>query len=133
MTDKTAYKGSIFYFKDTETIANLPINKDRQPTRECQYVYIEDGVLIVEQGLIIDVGSYADLKNKLTDVPVVDYSGKLISPGFIDTHQHASQSAIVAAYGDKLLEWIIMYFPQKVPTVMMPALKKTCNFFSINC
>ena len=30
MSDKTAYRGSIFYFKDTATMANLPVSKDIQ-------------------------------------------------------------------------------------------------------
>lgn len=130
MNDKIAYRGSIFYFKDTATIANLPINKDKQSENECQYVYIEDGVLIVESGIIINVGQYADLKKMLIDVPIVNYTGKLITPGFIDTHQHASQSAIVAAYGDKLLEWLDNYvFPAESTYSDDASAKKDLNFF----
>lgn len=130
MSDKTAYRGSIFYFKDTATIANLPITKDKQSDKDCQYVYIEDGVLIVESGKVVEAGSYADLKNNLTDVTLVDYKGKLITPGFIDTHQHATQSAIVAAYGDKLLEWLDNYvFPSESNYSDNAVAKKELNFF----
>lgn len=130
MTDKTAYRGSIFYFKDTASIANLPINKDHQSDVDCQYVYIEDGVLVVESGMIVEVGQYADLQNKLTDIPLVNYKGKLITPGFIDTHQHASQSAIVAAYGDKLLEWLDNYvFPAESTYSDAASARKDLNFF----
>jgi guanine deaminase len=112
MSDKTAYRGTIFYFKDTATIANLPVSKDQQSEHDRQYVYLEDGVLIVEAGKVVEVGNHADLKNKIADIKLVDYHGKFITPGFIDTHQHATQSAIVAAYGDKLLEWLDNYvFP----------------------
>jgi len=130
MSDKTAYRGAIFYFKDTATIANLPINKDKQSDSDCQYVYIEDGVLVVESGHIVEVGQYADLKKNLSDVPLVDYKGKLITPGFIDTHQHASQSAIVAAYGDKLLEWLDNYvFPAESTYSDDASARKDLNFF----
>jgi guanine deaminase len=86
MSDKTAYRGVLFYFKETATLANLPINKDKQSDKDCQYVYIEDGVLIVESGKVVEAGSYADLKSKLTYVNIINYKDKLITPGFIDTH-----------------------------------------------
>ncbi|WP_298624068.1 amidohydrolase family protein [uncultured Legionella sp.] len=112
MNDKTAYRGALFYFKDTATIANVPVTKDKQSDEDCQYVYIEDGLLIIESGKIVAAGTYSDLKTKCNDIKIIDYKDKLITPGFIDTHQHASQSAIVAAYGDKLLEWLNNYvFP----------------------
>ncbi|MDR3477669.1 MAG: guanine deaminase [Gammaproteobacteria bacterium] len=130
MSDKIAYRGSLFYFKDSATIANLPINKDKQSEHDCQYVYIEDGILIVESGKIIEAGNYADLKNKIVDIKLVDYKGKLITPGFIDTHQHASQSAIVAAYGDKLLEWLDNYvFPAESAYSDDASADKDLNFF----
>src|SRR5689334_16105566 len=112
MSEKTAYRGTLFYFKDTATLANLPVNKDNSSDPNCQYVYIEDGILIVESGKIIAIGNYADFKNKLANIKQVNYKNKIITPGFIDTHQHASQSAIVAVYGEKLLEWLNTYvFP----------------------
>lgn len=130
MSDKTAYRGAIFYFKETATIANLPVNKDKQGDVDCQYVYIEDGVLVVESGKIVTVGQYADLKKTLIDTKVIDYKGKLITPGFIDTHQHATQSAIVAAYGDKLLEWLENYvFPGESVYSNDASARKDLNFF----
>jgi len=130
MNDKTAYRGAIFYFKETATIANLPSTKEKQSESDCQYVYIEDGVLVVEAGKIVAVGQYADLKNKLIDAQLIDYKGKLITPGFIDTHQHATQSAIVAAYGDKLLEWLENYvFPAESTYSDDSSARKDLNFF----
>ncbi len=130
MNDKTAYRGALFYFKDTATLANVPINKEKQSDEECQYIYIEDGLLVIESGKIVDVGTYHDLKTKFNDIKVIDYKGKLITPGFIDTHQHASQSAIVAAYGEKLLEWLNNYvFPAESTYVDEKRAKKDLNFF----
>lgn len=131
MSDKTAYRGAIFYFKESATLENLPINKkEKQSEDECQYVYIDDGVLVVESGKIVDVGSYGSLKNKLNGVKCVDYKDKLITPGFIDTHQHASQSAIVAAYGEKLLEWLEGYvFPGESIYSNRESAAKELNFF----
>lgn len=117
MTSKTAYRGHIFYFKETATLANLPKKKIDglgENYDNSHYVFIEDGVLIVDAGKIIDVGHYNHLKYKLENIKIIDYKNKLITPGFIDTHQHATQSAIVAAYGEKLLEWLDNYvFPSE--------------------
>lgn len=131
MNAKMAYRGKIFYFKDTATLANLPAaTKVESSDPNSHYVYIEDGILIVEAGKIIDVGSYSDLKNKLSGIKQVDYKNKIITPGFIDTHQHASQSAIVAVYGEKLLEWLNTYvFPGESIYSDNKKAKADLNFF----
>lgn len=42
----------------------------------------------------------------------VDHRGKLILPGFIDTHVHSPQLDVIASYGTELLEWLNTYtFP----------------------
>jgi len=112
-TKKTAFRGRIFYFRDTCNFDTVPYSKEvDKGFHDHSYCYIEDGVLIVEDGKVHAVGQYADMAKELSDVKVVDYKGKLITPGFIDTHNHAAQSAIVAAYGEKLLEWLNNYvFP----------------------
>lgn len=130
MNERSAYRGSLFYFKDTATLANVPVNKDKLSDADCHYVFIEDGLLIIEDGKVSEVGSYSDLKGKLHDLNYVDYSGKIITPGFIDTHQHATQSAIVAAYGDKLLEWLDNYvFPAESVYADEECARKDLNFF----
>jgi guanine deaminase len=130
MSEKIAYRGSIFYFKDTANIANLPVNKNIQEETARQYVYIDDGLLIVEDGKILAAGNYSDLKKTLNETKVVDYKNKLITPGFIDTHQHATQSAIVAAYGEKLLEWLDDYvFPSEILYNNVTTAKKELLFF----
>jgi len=130
MNKKSAYRGIIFYFKDSALLANLPVNKDLQKGGDHQYVLLEDGVLIVDSGKITHVGNYADLKKELTGVDVVHYKNQIITPGFIDTHQHASQSAIVAAYGEKLLEWLNNYvFPAESTYSNDASARKDLNFF----
>lgn len=42
----------------------------------------------------------------------IDHSGRLILPGFIDTHVHAPQLDVIASYGAELLDWLNTYtFP----------------------
>lgn len=130
MNKKTAYRGSIFYFKDSACMENLPRKIEELTSSNGQYVYIEDGVLIVAAGKIHKVGAHTELKDELTDMKVVDYKNKIITPGFIDTHQHATQSGIVAAYGEKLLEWLENYvFPGESVYNDKDIARKELNFF----
>ena len=42
----------------------------------------------------------------------VDHGGRLILPGFIDTHVHMPQLDVIASYGAELLDWLETYtFP----------------------
>lgn len=86
--------------------------------------------LFVKDGKVKEVGSYVDMKNKINNIKTVDYKDKLITPGFIDTHQHAAQSAIVAAYGEKLLGWLDQYvFPSESTYKDSKVARKELNFF----
>lgn len=41
-----------------------------------------------------------------------DHAGRLILPGFIDTHVHSPQLDVIASYGTELLDWLHTYtFP----------------------
>lgn len=129
---KSAYRGRIFYFKDSSTFDTIPSSKMiDKGFDEHSYCYIEDGVLIVdEHGKVDAVGQFADMKKQLEGVHVTNYQGKLITPGFIDTHNHAAQSAVVAAYGEKLLEWLNNYvFPAESNYKDDHHAKTDLNFF----
>ena len=130
-TKKTAFRGRIFYFRDNSTFDTIPTSKEvDKGFSEHSYCYIEDGVLIVENGKVFAVGQYADMGKELAGVNVVNYKGKLITPGFIDTHNHAAQSAIVAAYGEKLLEWLNNYvFPAESNYKDDDHARRDLNFF----
>jgi guanine deaminase len=72
--------------------------------------YLQDGLLIVEDGKVVRTGPADDLLQSLPDNTVVeDLSGKLIVPGFIDCHVHYSQLDIIASYGEQLLDWLNRY------------------------
>lgn len=77
------------------------------------YTFIEDALVFISNGKITDIGSYDLLKNNITlESDIIDYSGKLITPGFIDTHVHYPQTTMIGAYGQHLLEWLENYtFP----------------------
>lgn len=75
--------------------------------------YIEDGLLILKQGRVVVLGTTRDWLDQLPDgIELFDYSGRLIMPGFFDTHTHYPQIDMIASYGTQLLDWLEKYtFP----------------------
>lgn len=75
--------------------------------------FFEDGLLIVEDGRVVEAGPASALLESLSaDTHVEDLSGKLIIPGLIDCHVHYPQIDIIASYGEQLLDWLNRYaFP----------------------
>jgi hypothetical protein len=56
----------------------------------------------------------------------IDHRGRLLLPGFIDTHVHSPQLDVIASYGTELLDWLNTYtFPAERgmadPAVARPA------------
>ncbi|MCG4453547.1 guanine deaminase [Pseudomonas sp. MMS21-TM103] len=79
---------------------------------EQSYEYFEDGLLLVEDGQVAQVGHAADLLPTLKGVEITEYPDALITPGFIDTHIHYPQTGMIASYGEQLLDWLNTYtFP----------------------
>jgi len=93
--------------------ANLLHFMDDPDVTENAWQYIEDGLLILNQGRVVALGKYQDWISCLPDgSQLYDYSGKLVMPGFIDTHNHYPQTEMIASYGAQLLEWLEKYtFP----------------------
>ena len=84
-----------------------------QPLR---YEYLIDGILLVEDGAIKDVGHAKRFEQ--TGFPMGDCQHSpehLIVPGFIDTHVHSPQIDIIGSHGEQLLDWLNKYtFPAEV-------------------
>ena len=79
---------------------------------EQSYEYFEDGLLVIENGQVANVGHAADLLPSLKGVNITEYRDALITPGFIDTHIHYPQTGMIASYGEQLLDWLNTYtFP----------------------
>lgn len=93
--------------------------------------YIEDGLLLIEDGRVSAIGQASNLLSTLpNDIDVVDYRGKLIMPGFIDTHIHFSQTDIIASYGKQLLEWLELYvFPAEKQFEQLAYATEVAHFF----
>ncbi|BAU13226.1 guanine deaminase [Leptolyngbya sp. NIES-3755] len=68
--------------------------------------YFSDGLLVIENGTIKELGEYDQLKDRYAGIETIHYANNLILPGFIDLHIHFPQTEMMAAYGEQLLEWL---------------------------
>lgn len=99
---RTAYRGTLVDFTD-----------DPRHAGEKALRHVEDGVLVVHDGKIEVAGPATMVLAALPpETPVVDHSGKLLMPGFIDSHVHYPQTDVIASHGKQLLDWLTDYtFP----------------------
>ena len=73
------------------------------------------GAVLVTGGKITDLGEADDLRARHPRAKVVDYGDGLITAGFIDAHAHYPQTAIIASWGKRLIEWLNTYtFPEEM-------------------
>jgi guanine deaminase len=76
---------------------------------------ITDGAVAVEGPHIAAVGQAADLRARYPRARVHDHGSKLVSAGFIDAHVHYPQTAIIASWGKRLIDWLNTYtFPEEM-------------------
>ena len=66
----------------------LLIGNGKVITRDNTRPIIDNGCVAVEKNKIIEIGSTETLKNKYKEYQFIDAKGKLIMPGFINTHMH---------------------------------------------
>ncbi|WP_226634853.1 guanine deaminase [Novosphingobium profundi] len=79
--------------------------RDAGPEGEGAVRHEEDGLLVVEDGIVVARGRHADLAGRFAQVPTERVAG-LIVPGFIDAHVHYPQMDSMAAHGEQLLDWL---------------------------
>ncbi|MBV1866459.1 MAG: guanine deaminase [Marinosulfonomonas sp.] len=73
------------------------------------------GGVLVAGGKITDLGEADDLRARHPQAKVFDYGDGLITAGFIDAHAHYPQTAIIASWGKRLIEWLNTYtFPEEM-------------------
>ena len=91
---RKAIRGRLLSFRDDPSVAGD------------SHRYLEDGLLILEDGRIEYIG---EAKALPPDMPVDDHGDHLIMAGFIDPHVHYSQTQVIASYGAQLLDWLERY------------------------
>lgn len=68
---------------------------------------IRDGAVVVEDGVIVDVGKSDDLRRKYPRYEVIDARRKIVLPGIVDGHLHQTQMLARGLADDvDLITWI---------------------------
>ena len=100
-----AFRASILHFRDDPGSA----------PGAASHEYLEDGVLVIEEGRVARTGPAAALLESLPrETEMVDRRGSLVMPGFVDAHIHYSQTDVIASAGRNLLHWLDSYiFPEE--------------------
>ncbi|MBF8179536.1 MAG: guanine deaminase [Burkholderiaceae bacterium] len=96
-----AYRASLLHFSNDPAFA------------EDATQWHSDGLLVVADGKIVAAGDYDRLLPTLPAGAMThDWRGKIITPGFIDTHVHYPQTDMIASPAPGLLPWLNTYtFP----------------------
>lgn len=116
----TAIRASFLHFtQDPAKVENIAHS----------YQHIPDGLMVINDGKIKSLKPFNQKEADLyTDIQ--DKRGKLIIPGFIDTHIHYPQTQMIASYGEQLLEWLDTYtFPTEKQFADKSHAQKISKFF----
>ncbi|WP_415403734.1 guanine deaminase [Tateyamaria sp. SN3-11] len=74
---------------------------------------LENSAVLIQDGTVRAVGNAAFVEG--ADVVHHDHRGRLIMPGFVDAHAHYPQTAIIASWGKRLIDWLNTYtFPEEM-------------------
>ncbi|PTB20502.1 guanine deaminase [Trinickia symbiotica] len=119
ITQRIAYRAKLLSFRGDPAHADDAVD------------FEDDGLLIVEDGHVVARGAYGSLAAQLTPATEVrDLRGKMIVPGFIDTHLHYPQTDMIASPAPGLLPWLESYtFPTERRFAELAHAEETANFF----
>lgn len=102
MTSATIVKGRVLSFAQSP-FAGPPTDAAR----------INDA-LVIAGGRIVKVGAFDDLRAAFPGAEVDDQGARVILAGFVDAHVHYPQTAIIASWGKRLIDWLNTYtFPEE--------------------
>ena len=77
--------------------------------------YESYGAVAIEGGKIAATGPADQIRATYPEAKITDYGRCLISAGFIDAHVHYPQTAIIASWGKRLIDWLNSYtFPEEM-------------------
>jgi guanine deaminase len=107
MSNLVGIRGIFFDFVDDPW---KHVGKEQQAAR-----FHQDGLLVVDDGLIADFGPYQEVAARHPGIEVTHLPGRIIVPGFIDGHIHFPQTRVLGAYGEQLLPWLLKWiYPEEM-------------------
>ncbi len=80
---------------------------------------IKNGAVAVDQGVIIDVGTAADIESRYSARETLPRDKRVVMPGLVNGHQHAAMTLLRGIADDRaLMDWLTNYiFPAEVEFV----------------
>ncbi|MFV0332659.1 MAG: guanine deaminase [Tropicimonas sp.] len=73
------------------------------------------GAVLIRNGLIAATGPAEALRAAHPRARMIDHGAGLILPGFVDAHAHYPQTAIIASWGKRLIDWLDSYtYPEEM-------------------
>ncbi len=73
------------------------------------------GAVALSGGTILETGPEDRLRAAHPGARTISYGDGLILPGFVDAHAHYPQTAIIASWGKRLIDWLNTYtFPEEM-------------------
>ncbi|WP_425078657.1 guanine deaminase [Ruegeria denitrificans] len=103
MAQKTLLKGRVLSFTGSPF--------DGEPTEATRL----DEAVVIEHGRITEIGTIDALKKAHPDAVTKDHGSRLIMAGFVDPHVHYPQTAMIASWGKRLIDWLNTYtFPEEM-------------------
>ena len=73
------------------------------------------GGILIRAGKIKAIGAGDALRAAHPQAKVFEYGDKLLVAGFVDAHVHYPQTAIIASWGKRLIDWLNCYtFPEEM-------------------
>jgi guanine deaminase len=71
--------------------------------------------VLIENGRVTATGSRANMRAQAPKAQIHDHTNALICAGFIDAHVHYPQTAMIASWGKRLIDWLNTYtFPEEM-------------------
>lgn len=109
----SAHRGRIFHCLSDPGLSDPGVSAPGAPAEAAAVEYFDDGLLIIRDGIVEQLGPAASLLENLgPDVKLTEHDDGMLVPGFIDCHVHYPQMEVIASFGTQLLDWLETYtFP----------------------
>jgi 5-methylthioadenosine/S-adenosylhomocysteine deaminase len=98
---------------------DLIVPGDYVVTMDPEFTVIDNGAVAVDDGIIVDVGTAADIESRYTARETLPGEHRVVMPGLVNGHQHAAMSLLRGIADDRaLMDWLTNYiFPAEVEFV----------------
>ncbi|MEQ8290565.1 MAG: guanine deaminase [Roseovarius sp.] len=74
-----------------------------------------DEAVLIRDGRVVRTGTARALRSEAPQAKTEDMGDALITAGFVDAHAHYPQTAMIASWGKRLIDWLNTYtFPEEM-------------------